>query len=126
MGRVCIKSPSLTLMVLSTCLVMWQNKTYAITLHNSLYQATSSQFPQFMFSWLNLLFIYLWVRLTCALRAHINKFVFGKNLMEIEKAVKTFSIFNKTFSKNGILLCAFRTQINKILFFHIVILVKED
>ena len=33
----CIKSPSLTLVVLSTRLVMWQNKTYAITLHNSLY-----------------------------------------------------------------------------------------
>ena len=35
------------------------------------------------------------VRLMCALRAHINKSIFGKILLEIEKAVKTFSISDK-------------------------------
>ena len=38
-----------------------------------------------------------------ALRANINKSVFGKILLGIEKVVKTFSIPNKKFSKNGIL-----------------------
>ena len=32
------------------------------------------------------------VRLMCALRAHINKSIFGKVLLGIEKVVKTFSI----------------------------------
>ena len=50
------------------------------------------------------------------LRAYINKSVFGKILLGIEKVVKTFSIFNKTFSKNGILFCALRAFINKILY----------
>ena len=40
-----------------------------------------------------------WVRLMCALRAHINKSIFGKVLLGIEKVVKTFSISNKLFSK---------------------------
>ena len=31
--------------------------------------------------------------------AYINKFIFEKVLLEIEKVVKTFSIFNKLFSK---------------------------
>ena len=31
--------------------------------------------------------------------AHINKFIFEKVLLEIEKVVKIFSIFNKFFSK---------------------------
>ena len=50
-----------------------------------------------------------------ALRAYINKFVFEKILSGIEKAVKTFSISDKTFSKNVILLCALRANISKIL-----------
>ena len=33
------------------------------------------------------------------LRAHINKSIFGKVLLEIEKVVKTFSILNKLFAK---------------------------
>ena len=52
-----------------------------------------------------------------ALRVYINKSVFEKILLGIEKTVKTFSILDKTFSKNGILLCAFRTHVNKILFY---------
>ena len=44
----------------------------------------------------------------------LNKSVFGKNLSKIEKIVKTFSIPNKTFSKNGILLFALRTHVSKI------------
>ena len=48
-----------------------------------------------------------------ALRAYINKSIFGKNLSGIEKAFKTFSNFNKTFLKNGILLCALRTHDSK-------------
>ena len=39
------------------------------------------------------------VRLMCALRAHINKSIFGKVLLGIEKVVKTFSISNKLFPK---------------------------
>ena len=35
----------------------------------------------------------------CALRAHINKSIFGKILLRIEKVVKTFSISDKTFPK---------------------------
>ena len=31
--------------------------------------------------------------------AHINKFIFEKVLLEIEKVVKIFLIFNKLFSK---------------------------
>ena len=48
------------------------------------------------------------------LRTYINKSIFGKNLSRIEKAVKTFSIPDKIFSKNSILLCALRTYISKI------------
>ena len=35
----------------------------------------------------------------CALKAHINKSIFRKVLLEIEKVVKTFSIPDKLFSK---------------------------
>ena len=35
----------------------------------------------------------------CALMAHINKSIFGKVLLGIEKVVKTFSIPNKFFPK---------------------------
>ena len=35
----------------------------------------------------------------CALRAHINKSIFGKVLLGIEKVVKIFSIPNKLFPK---------------------------
>ena len=39
------------------------------------------------------------VRLMCVLKAHINKSIFGKVLLGIEKVVKTFSIPNKLFPK---------------------------
>ena len=58
-----------------------------------------------------------------ALKAYINKSVFGKILSRIEKAIKTFSIPNKTFSKNGILLCALRAHVSKILFIILLFLV---
>ena len=45
---------------------------------------------------------------------YVNKFIFEKILLEIEKVVKTFSIFNKIFSKNDILLYTLRTYISKI------------
>ena len=48
-------------------------------------------------------------------RAYINKYVFRKILSKIEKAVKTFSILDKKFSKNSILLYTFRACISKIL-----------
>ena len=35
----------------------------------------------------------------CALRAHINKSIFEKVLLKIEKVVKTFSISDKLFPK---------------------------
>ena len=64
-----------------------------------------------------------------ALRAYINKSVFGKTLLEIEKvlkilsriekAVKTFSIPDKIFSKNGILLYVLKAHVNKILYIYI-------
>jgi len=41
-----------------------------------------------------------------ALRAYISKFVLGKKNSRIEKTIKTFSIFDKIFSKNSILTCA--------------------
>ena len=44
----------------------------------------------------------------------VNKSIFGKILSVIEKAVKTFSIFNETFFKNGIILCALSAQVSKI------------
>ena len=37
----------------------------------------------------------------CALRAHIKFSIFRKNFLGIEKAVITFSILEKFFSKNG-------------------------
>ena len=37
----------------------------------------------------------------CALRAHIKLSIFGNIFSEIEKAVITFSILKKIFSKNG-------------------------
>ena len=51
------------------------------------------------------------------LRAYINKSIFGKILSEIEKTIKTFSILDKTFSKNNILLCVLRTHVSKILIY---------
>ena len=42
----------------------------------------------------------IWVRLMCALRAHIKLSNFRNILSEIEKAVNTFSILEKKFSKN--------------------------
>ena len=36
----------------------------------------------------------------CALRAHIKLSIFGNIFLEIEKAVNTFSILEKFFSKN--------------------------
>ena len=51
------------------------------------------------------------------LRAYINKSIFGKILSEIEKTIKTFSILDKTFSKNNILLCVFRAHVSKILIY---------
>ena len=48
----------------------------------------------------NYIFVFiLWVRLMCALRAHINKFIFEKILLKIEKVIKTFSISDNFFSK---------------------------
>ena len=49
------------------------------------------------------------------LRVYINNFVFEKILLGIEKAVKIFSVLDKTFSKNDILLCVLRTYDTKIL-----------
>ena len=48
------------------------------------------------------------------LRAYISKSIFEKILSEIKKAVKTFSISDKTFPKNGILLCVLGTHVSKI------------
>ena len=48
------------------------------------------------------------------LSAYINKSIFEKILSGIKNAVKTFSIPDKTFPKNGILLCALRTHVSKI------------
>ena len=48
------------------------------------------------------------------LGTYINKSIFGKILSRIEKIVKTFSIPDKTFSKNDILLCVLREQISKL------------
>jgi len=50
----------------------------------------------------------------CALRAHINKSIFGKILLGIEKVVKTFSILNKLFPKLVYLMYALRAHISKI------------
>ena len=43
-----------------------------------------------------------------------NKSVFEKNLSKIEKIVKIFSIFDKKFLKNSIVLCALKIHVNKI------------
>ena len=43
----------------------------------------------------------LWVRLTYPLRAHIKLSIFRNIFSGIEKAVITFSILEKIFSKNG-------------------------
>ena len=49
------------------------------------------------------------IRLMHALRVYIfNKSLFEKILSKIEKIIKIFSIFNKFFSKNSILLCVFK------------------
>ena len=41
----------------------------------------------------------LWVRLICALMAHIKLSIFGNIFSGIEKTVNTFSIFEKFFPK---------------------------
>ena len=41
------------------------------------------------------------VRLMCALRAHIKLYIFRNIFSGTEKAVITFSILEKIFSKNG-------------------------
>ena len=41
--------------------------------------------------------------------------IFGNIFSKIEKAVNTFSILKKIFSKNDLLLCALRAHISKIL-----------
>ena len=41
--------------------------------------------------------IYIWVWLTCALRAHIKLFIFRNILSRVEKIVITFSILEKFF-----------------------------
>ena len=46
--------------------------------------------------------------------AHINKSIFGKVLLGIEKVDKTFLISDKLFSRLGLLLCALRGHISKI------------
>ena len=46
--------------------------------------------------------------------AHINKSIFGKVLLGIDKVDKTFSISDKLFSRTGLLLCALRGHISKI------------
>ena len=46
---------------------------------------------------------------------HILKSIFRKILLGIEKAVKTFSIPDKTLFKNSILLCALMAHVSKIL-----------
>ena len=46
--------------------------------------------------------------------AHINKSIFGKVLLGIEKVDKTFLISDKLFSRIGLLLCALRGHISKI------------
>ena len=60
-----------------------------------------------------LILIRVW--LMYVLRVYINNFVFEKILLGIEKAVKIFSVLDKTFSKNDILLCVLRTYDTKIL-----------
>ena len=45
--------------------------------------------------------------------------------MIIEKAVKIFSIPDKTFLKNGILLCILRAHVNKILYIYLNVNIRE-
>ena len=62
-----------------------------------------------------LLFSFLpWVRLMCALRAHIKLSIFRNIFSKIEKVVITFSILKKIFSKIESLMCALRARISKI------------
>ena len=51
----------------------------------------------------------------CALRAHVKLSNFRNILSGIEKAVNTFSIFEKIFPNIGYLMCALRAHISKIL-----------
>ena len=55
-----------------------------------------------------------WVRLMCALRAHIKLSIFRNIFSKIEKVVITFSILKKIFSKIESLMCALRARISKI------------
>ena len=48
------------------------------------------------------------------IRTYINKSIFRKVLLKIEKIVKIFLVFNKIFSKNNIILCALKIHVNKI------------
>ena len=54
-----------------------------------------------------------WVQLIYTFKIYINKFVFKKNLSKIEKVIKTFSIPNKTFSKNTTLLRILKAHVSK-------------
>ena len=48
----------------------------------------------------------------CALRAHINKSIFRKVLLGIEKVIKIFSIFDKLFPKLDFTNVFFQFSIN--------------
>ena len=70
--------------------------------------------------------------LVCVCGAYINKSVFRKNLLGIEKVVKILLIPDKIFSKNDILLCALKAHISKIhthiyiyIYTHTLILAKK-
>ena len=61
----------------------------------------------------------IWVRLTCALRTHINFSIFINIVSGIEKAVITFSILEIFFFQKWKLMCTLRAHISKILYIYI-------
>ena len=60
-------------------------------------------------------FIYIWILLMCALRAHIKLSVFGNIFSRIEKVMTAFSISEKIFPKTENLMCALRAHVNRTL-----------
>ena len=61
------------------------------------------------------IYIYIWILLMCALRAHIKLSVFRNIFSRIEKVMTAFLIPEKIFPKTKNLICTLRTHINRTL-----------
>ena len=81
----------------------WGNRKLLFLVHTVTYWAFAVSVSSWIWAWPPAAKLDIWnekrVRLMCALRTHIKLFIFGNIFSKIEKAVNTFSISEKNFSK---------------------------